>query len=1382
LGNGPAFLSGARLRVRVSDLDIHASTPECAHDNDSDALPYSRERESVSFSTMRSGIAFITLVLLLVAPAAQGAPGDLDPTFSGDGRVTTDFSDIARIDSRAADVAVLDDGRSVAVGSTRSGDFALARYNADGTLDTSFSNDGRQITDVSGGMDTAEAVAVQPDGKLVVAGSANGSSSVFAVVRYDSDGSLDPGFSGDGIQLTAFADGTAIGRDVAIGADGRIVVAGTNRGTGGPATVAFALARYDTDGTLDDTFSGDGMQTTSVRAFEDEARAVAIQPGGKIVAAGYSVTDDASQPEVAVVRYDAGGTPDPSFSGDGKLTTTFADYSEAFDVAVRDGKTVIAGVTTAAGGSIEGNDLIVARYNDDGGLDTDFSGDGKQVTDTAFFDEADAVAIQDNGRVVAAGFQGASASSVADFMLVRYRTDGELDTTFSGDGVQTTDFSGPTERASSIALGSDGRIVAGGFSGTGDTTDFALARYGGDAVLQPAPDTTITSGPAGLTNVKAPAFTFVSSQGNSTFACFLDGSLVTDMCSSPFSAGALAEGPHTFAVRASNQSGNPDPTPAERSFTIDSVPPDTTVTAGPEGPTNDTTPTFTFEADEAGASFECRIGPDGGFAPCTSPLTTPPLSDGEHFIQVRATDAAGNVDPSIGLGFRGFVVDTKPPDTTLGTAPSGPTNDATPHFEFSTPDESDPRFECSLDDAPFTVCATPFDPAALADGPHTFAVRTVDPAGNADPTPASASFTVDTAAPVTAILREPPPSTSDAQPRFDFTSAESATFACRFDADPFVPCASPLTPPPLAPGAHTFEVRATDAAGNVEAPPASRTFTLVVPPGAPETTIVTGPIGVTNDATPEFVFESTPPGADFECRLGDAPYAPCSSSLTLTPVENVKHRLQVRAVSAAGIDPSPAVREFKIVRSPCVDADANGNPDNDGDGLCDSWEVDGIDGDLDGIPDYGLDGADPDHKDIYLEADYMERHRPNADAISDVVAAFASAPVPNPDGTPGVRLHVQVGEEAVSHAPYGPSFVFVDTGSFHAVKATAFGTPAERAAGAAVTTAKRFAYHYALFIHSLTIASGTGELPGNDLIVALGDFAKVDGHGVGSRGEQASVLMHELGHNLGLQHGGGDATNCKPNYLSVMSYSRAFPDQPAPGRPLDYSRSKLPTLDEADLSEPAGFGTLSAPTAFGPAPARVTAGGPVDLNRDGDTSDTGVAADVNNIGGSCGDGDAQKVLVGHDDWANLDYAFQNSESFADGAPAVVPTEPTIAELKALDGLVSVGTPHVPVRCGGRVATLIGTGGRDRLVGTRRADVIVALGGNDRVRGGRGNDNICGGAGRDRLEGGRGRDRLFGGGGSDRLLGGAGDDRLAGGPGNNTLLGGSGHDRCPGRRC
>jgi uncharacterized delta-60 repeat protein len=389
--------------------------------------------------------AVTMLIHIALAPLAAAAPGDLDASFDSDGKVTTDFGS----SESAFAVAVQPDGRIVAAGGS-DGDFALARYNGDGSLDTSFDSDGKVTTDF-GAFAGALAVAVQPDGRIVAAGESGGD---FALARYNRDGSLDTSFDSDGKVTTDFG-GSEVATAVAVQPDGRIVAAGFRD------LVDFALARYNRDGGLDTTFDSDGKVTTDFGAAED-ASAVAIQPDGRIVAAGES--QGGFGRDFALARYNVDGSLDTSFDSDGKVTTDFGVLDAASDVAIQpDGRIVAAGNSGGFGFS---RDFALARYNRDGSLDTSFDSDGKVTTDFGGSEVATAVAVHPDGRCVAAG------GSDEDFALAGYKVDGSLDTSFDSDGKVTTDFGG-FEFASDVAIQPDGRIVAAGNSGG----DFALARY-----------------------------------------------------------------------------------------------------------------------------------------------------------------------------------------------------------------------------------------------------------------------------------------------------------------------------------------------------------------------------------------------------------------------------------------------------------------------------------------------------------------------------------------------------------------------------------------------------------------------------------------------------------------------------------------------------------------------------------------------------------------------------------------------------------------------------------------------------------------------------------------------------------------------------------------
>ncbi|MDX3640787.1 calcium-binding protein [Streptomyces sp. MB09-02B] len=429
------------------------------------------ERPRRSFPARAGTVAAAVLALVLSFPAAAAAaPGDLDPTFSGDGVVLTGFAD----EDHANDVAVQPDGKIVSVGasadySVTESHFALTRHHPDGTPDTGFGGDGRVTTPINNmgpslQWSEANAVTLQPDGKIVVVGMSwreYEDCCWFVVARYNPDGTLDDTFSGDG---RVFADigGPTEALDVAIDADGRIVAAGYSGGF-------VALARFDAQGTPDTSFGGDGVVTVDATPNTQEAgggaRSLALQSDGKIVVGGEV---GSTSFDFLLMRLNADGTVDNGFGTAGIVRTDFGAYDGVRALAIQsDGRIV-------AGGSSDDR-VALARYTANGTLDTSFDGDGRVLTPGAF---AYDMALQPDGRIVTAG------GTNGNFAVLRHNPDGSQDSGFGTGGVATADFGG-SDSARAVALQSGGGIVAAG--GGGPNADFALARFEGGGTVPPPP-------------------------------------------------------------------------------------------------------------------------------------------------------------------------------------------------------------------------------------------------------------------------------------------------------------------------------------------------------------------------------------------------------------------------------------------------------------------------------------------------------------------------------------------------------------------------------------------------------------------------------------------------------------------------------------------------------------------------------------------------------------------------------------------------------------------------------------------------------------------------------------------------------------------------------
>ena len=318
------------------------------------------------------------------ALARYNTNGALDATFGGDGKVTTNFTSAwdgaFSVAIQPADAKIVVAGEAGGTGPAESAAarFALARYDTAGVLDPTFGGDGKVTTKVSRGADFVFGLAIQAaDGKIVVTGRAGGSGGRIGLARYNPDGSLDPTFGGDGKVATNITTGDDRADDLVIQADGRIVVAGTANYFSNGAR--FALVRYDTDGSRDASFSGDGVVTTHLASTFDGAFGVTVQPGdGKIVVAGQAGGGDAGR--FGLARYNTNGSLDGTFGGDGKVITDFTarlDYAEDVEIQT-DGKIVAGGAIRFFGPDSR---FAIARYELNGALDTTFGGDGRVTTD-----------------------------------------------------------------------------------------------------------------------------------------------------------------------------------------------------------------------------------------------------------------------------------------------------------------------------------------------------------------------------------------------------------------------------------------------------------------------------------------------------------------------------------------------------------------------------------------------------------------------------------------------------------------------------------------------------------------------------------------------------------------------------------------------------------------------------------------------------------------------------------------------------------------------------------------------------------------------------------------------------------------------------------------
>jgi uncharacterized delta-60 repeat protein len=426
------------------------------------------------------------LIIAFAVPAAA-VPGQLDPSFGAGGTAVTEFPSSY---SGARALAIQADGRIVAAGFAHTNDsiisdFALTRYETSGALDPTFGTDGRVRTDFGDRFDEALAVAVQADGRIVVAGSSSDASgSDMAVARYNSDGTLDTSFDGDGTALVDFGS-EASARAVALQPDGKIVLAGWGlQPIGGGCCVSdFALARLTSAGALDSSFDGDGRVVTDFLPGADNghnaAQAVLVRADGRIVAAGSGVAGGISV-DFAVARYLADGSLDPTFSNDGLVTTDLVGYfDEIRDLAVDTSGRLVAGGQSCEfpGNSDEVCDFGLARYTSSGNLDRRFGRQGRIRTDLGgdVGEGIRGVVVQADGRIVAAG--DTSGPGGPDVGLTRYRSDGRLDRSFGVNGLVITPVSPSTDEVGGLELQADGRLLVAGTTAVQQSFGFFVSRY-----------------------------------------------------------------------------------------------------------------------------------------------------------------------------------------------------------------------------------------------------------------------------------------------------------------------------------------------------------------------------------------------------------------------------------------------------------------------------------------------------------------------------------------------------------------------------------------------------------------------------------------------------------------------------------------------------------------------------------------------------------------------------------------------------------------------------------------------------------------------------------------------------------------------------------------
>lgn len=433
--------------------------------------------------------SFFHAALLLVCFASLeqvviAGSSDLDATFGSGGKTVTTMGVGA---SEIQKVVVQPDGKIVVAGYAQNTgsavrQFALARYRADGSLDTTFGNGGRVFTTIAGGNAYANDVFIQSNGRIVVVGFLDTGSRYSSIIaRYNANGALDATFSGDGILVYNYdATSSDYGTSVVLQPDGKILVSSYAIVLiGNSPTLSFYVSRFNSGGSFDTTFNGSGKTIGEFGNFTTGLVKIGLQPDGKIVAAGPG--GNGSNIDFAAVRYNANGGFDSSFGNAGRVYTNFNGNDVPRTMTMLpDGRFIIAGYNGSAGDT----SLMLVRYTANGGMDTTFGFAGFVTHNiSAFNDTVESVAVQPDGKTVVVGRTGASLTN-NDFAIVRYRTNGIVDTTFGTNGVKALSFGNGDDLGYSVALQPNGRIVAAGSAEVQSTTPaFAVTRLLGRSTV-----------------------------------------------------------------------------------------------------------------------------------------------------------------------------------------------------------------------------------------------------------------------------------------------------------------------------------------------------------------------------------------------------------------------------------------------------------------------------------------------------------------------------------------------------------------------------------------------------------------------------------------------------------------------------------------------------------------------------------------------------------------------------------------------------------------------------------------------------------------------------------------------------------------------------------
>lgn len=429
-------------------------------------------------------------LILLCSLIGFSQSGEIDTTFGLNGKVVTGFGS----NNNAANaIAFQPDGKFIVGGTYVSNhgenDFALIRFNSDGTLDTTFGSDGKVVTDFNNNnYNYINSIYVLTDGKIMVTGASGmvSLSSKLTIVRYNNDGTIDTSFGNNGKLMSSLIPFTVFGNKLVFQPDGKFLITSVKQYNFDP-NYYFGVERYTPDGILDTTFGIEGQAVSSFGTGQSIPVSLALQPDGKIVVVGRYQPTNARQ--TAIMRFTADGVIDTSFDGDGKVVTNFGNgsVSEGMEVFVNpDGKIIVAGIVHTSP-----RNFGLVQYNSNGSLDTSFDSDGKAMTAlTDFYENISSITKQSDGKFLVVIRSDNSALTSSDFVVRRFNSSISLDTTFGINGQISTTFDIGLNQSQSAGIAADGKIMVVGKSTLTEVgnSDFAIARYSANGILDTSLD------------------------------------------------------------------------------------------------------------------------------------------------------------------------------------------------------------------------------------------------------------------------------------------------------------------------------------------------------------------------------------------------------------------------------------------------------------------------------------------------------------------------------------------------------------------------------------------------------------------------------------------------------------------------------------------------------------------------------------------------------------------------------------------------------------------------------------------------------------------------------------------------------------------------------